>query len=288
VSDGDDGGEGRGGDGRGGDGRGVGRGGGPGGAWWALLAAGRDLRRWPTVTGLALVAAMTASLAARAGLVRAAQLVTSTPGGLDVRWAALGRASLVLLLGAGLAALLVDVAMATALVAYAGPAPITNGPARLATVLRSGLLRTPAMISVRALEFLVYYALAVGDLFVLTAGLTGSAPSPERRALAATVLLAPSLALATLTFVAARVAQVLVARGLHPAPALVHGLDLALRRFASLARLGLAAGLATAPLWLLALLMPAPLAAMLAAIAALWSFAALAQVVGHDSRLAFG
>jgi hypothetical protein len=255
----------------------------------ALRAAWDDLWRWPTVTLFALVAAATGALAGRAGWLRARHLLTAAvaPSASPAPASALVRAVGVLVAGAAVGALLVDVAVAAALCAYAGPPPPARR-GRLWPPLWRGLARTPAMITVRAVELFLYSTLAFGDLLVVSGALIHSDRVPSRQALLATAALAPSLLLASWTFAAARVAQTLVARGLSTAPALVHGLDLTLRRFASLARLGLLAWIVTAPLWISAALLPAAAAAPLWVLAALWPWAALARLVGRDPRLCFG
>src|SRR5205823_1127435 len=68
----------------------------------------------------------------------------------------------------------------------------------------------------------------------------------------AALIAAPALFLILVMFAAARVALVLVARGLPPARALVHGFDVVLRRLPSLLRL-----LAALLVWTLPLTLPA-------------------------------
>lgn len=239
----------------------------------ALLRGARELWRVPLPTAAALAGAVTAALAARAAHVRADQaLHAGRPG----------RALLVWLVGGALAALVVDVTRAAALVAYAGP------PRPPSSTWLLGLLRTPGMISVRAVELLAYFTLALGDLFVLTRGLPRIGAAPATQALLATMVLFPSLALALVLFGAARIAQTVIARGLPTAVALAHGCDVVLRRFASLSRLALAGSIAVAPLLAAALWLPFGLRAALLGLAALWLYASLATWVGRDGRLATG
>jgi hypothetical protein len=239
----------------------------------AIARGGRALWRAPGPTLLAVAGTVTAALAARAAWVRAGQaLFAERPG----------RAALIWLVGASVAALLVDVTRAAALTAYAGP------PRPLAQTLALGLLRTPGMISVRAVELLIYFALGLGDLFVLARALVRVGDDPTRQALVTALLLLPSLALMLGIFAASRVAQTVIARGLLPAPALAHGYDVALRRFPSLARLALFGTISTAPLVVAAVWMPFPLGVALVGVAALWLYAALATLVGSDARLSMG
>ena len=239
----------------------------------AIRRGARELWRAPAPTLAALVGTMTAALAARAAWLRAGQaLLAERPG----------RAVFIGLVGASVAALLVDVTRAAALTAYAGP------PRSLGRTLALGLVRTPAMISVRAVELLIYFALALGDLFLLARGLARVGADPTAQALAAATLLLPSLVLALVVFAASRVAQTVIARGLPAAVALVHGYDVVLRRFPSLARLALAGVIVAAPLLVAAAVLPFPLGAALAGLAALWLYAALAILVGRDGRLSSG
>jgi hypothetical protein len=239
----------------------------------AIGRGARELWRAPVPTLAAVAGCLTAALAARAAWLCAAQaLAAERPG----------RALVVWLVGASVAALLVDVTRAAALTAYAGP------PRPLGQTLALGLRRTPGMISVRAVELLIYLALGLGDLFVLARGLPPVGADPTRQALVAALLLLPSLALALIVFLASRVAQTLVARGLLPAAALAHGYDVALRRFPSLARLALVGAIAVAPFVAAALWMPFPLRAALGGVATLWLYAALSVLVGCDGRLSTG
>jgi hypothetical protein len=252
----------------------------------ALQAALGDLVRRPAATMLALSTASAGALAFRAGWLRALQLAaaahdSAAPGLLVAR--AIGT----LLAGAALAGLLVDIGYAIALTAYAGAPPHDRSGA-LYLPLRLGLTRTPGMVSVRAFELVLYATLATGELLLLGHGLPTLETRPARLAAVTTLALTPALLLSLYLFAAARVAQVLIARGIAPAPALAHGVDVALRRFGTLAKLGLTALGWTLPLWLAALFVPSPLAALLLALATLWSYAALLRVVGADSRLRSG
>jgi hypothetical protein len=240
----------------------------------AALARGIDeLRLRPAPTLAAVAGTIAGALAGRAALVRAgAALLAVRPALAVAIW----------LCGASVAALLVDITRAMALTAYAGP------PRPFGRTLMLGLLRTPGMISVRAVELLIYFALALGDLFVLARRLPPIGVAPARQALLTAVCLFPSLSLALVVFAASRVAQTVIARGLPPAVALAHGYDVVLRRLPTLARLGLLGALASAPLLLVATRLPFPLGAALVGVAALWLYAALATLVGRDGRLALG
>jgi len=111
---------------------------------------------------------------------------------------------------------------------------------------------------------------------------------PTRQAMLGALCLLPAAATGLVVFVASRVAQTVIARGLPPAAALAHGYDVALRRLPSLTRLGLCGGLVTAPFWIGALLLPFGLAALVLALPALWLYAALTRLVGADGRLSMG
>lgn len=239
----------------------------------ALARGAQELARAPLPTLAALVGAMTAALAARAAWVRAGEaLLAGRPG----------RALLTGLVGGSVAALLVDVTRATALTAYAAP------PRPFGGTLARGLLRTPGLISVRAMELTIYFGLGLGELFVLARALPAVGADPTPRALAAALCLWPALSLALVVCAASRVAQTVIARGLPPAPALAHGYDVALRRAPSLTRLALLGAIVTAPLWIGALLLPFALGALFAAVATLWLYAALSALVGSDGRLSTG
>jgi hypothetical protein len=259
------------------------------GAGAALRAALGDLARWPAATLLALATATVGTLALRAGWLRALQFVDAAGDRGAFSAVLFARAVVVLLAGGAVAGLLADVGCAIALTAYAGAPPPRGRSGALGLPLRRGLERAPAMISVRAVEILVYGTLATGELLLLGHGLpTAAAATPARLAAVTTLALAPAMTLALYLFAAARVAQTLIARGFGPGAALAHGLDVALRRFGALARLGLTALVWTLPLWLAAFFLPSPLAAALVTLALLWSYAALVRVVGADGRLLIG
>jgi hypothetical protein len=137
------------------------------------------------------------------------------------------------------------------------------------------------MISVRAVELTIYFALVLGVAFALVA-------APARAAWPLVLAVFPAVALALVTFAAARVAQTVIARGLPPAVALAGGFDVVFRRLPSLTRLGVFGALVTAPFWITAALMPFPLGSALVGAAALWLYAALSAAVGADARLATG
>jgi len=230
-----------------------------------------ELVRAPVPTAAALLGSIAGALAARAAAVRAGEaLLADRPG----------RAALTWLVGMSVAALVVDTTRAAALTAYAGP------PRPLLRTFALGLARTPGMISVRAVELLVYFALGLGAIFVLVRGLPRLGDDPARLALAGAPVLAPLLTLALIVFAASRVAQTVIARGLPPAVALAHGYDVTLRRLPALLRILVVGGLLGTPLLFVALLLPFPLGTALAALVALWLYAALTLVVGADSRLA--
>ncbi|MDB4965679.1 MAG: hypothetical protein JWN44_1368 [Myxococcales bacterium] len=258
----------------------------------ALAAGWRELWRWPALTALAVVAAVVASLAMRAAAVRAGHCwhaaLADLAGGGGRFFALAGRALGVWLAGSGVAALLVDVTRAAALVAYSGPPPADRRLSRMWRPLLVGLSRTPFMISVRAVELLIYFALGLGNLFVLLRALPGAAPDPTRHALAAALCLLPSLALSLIVFMGARVAQALIARGFQAAAALGHGLDVALRHFGALTRLGLLGLVVAAPFAAAAWVAPFGLRALLVAFVGLWLYAALTTLVGRDGRLLTG
>ena len=230
----------------------------------ALRLGLRALVQAPAATATALLGTMAGALAARAAWVRAAEaLAADRPG----------RAALVALVGLSLAALLVDVTRAAALTAYA------EAPKSLSRTIALGLLRAPGMISVRAVELLVYFALALGEAFVLARALPRLGSDPARQATFASLCLAPALTLALVVFGASRVAQTEIARGLPAAAALAQGYDVALRRLGPLVALLLLGVVVTAPLWITALLLPFPLGAVAVGLAALWLYAALTALV---------
>ncbi len=212
---------------------------------------------------LAVLAGAVATRAARGELERA--IVEGEP----VHAAS---ALAIVLAGVTFAALLVEIARAVALAAFGGSQhPFTDG-----------LRRTPAMIAIAAVEWVVEGTLLGGALLALgRASLHAiDLAHPARAAAVATLCLAPPLLLALATFVAARIAMTLAARGLPPGAALVHGYDTTLRRFPSLVRLAVRLLLMTLPLTALAPFVPAPLAAVCAALATLWGYAALSAFVG--------
>lgn len=239
----------------------------------AVARGARELVRAPAVTLAAILGTLVGALAARAALVRAAEaLAAGRPGRAAATW----------LVGMSVAALVVDVTRAAALVSYAGP------PRPLGRTLGLALVRTPAMITVRAVELTVYFALGLGVAFVLLRGLHGLAHPPLREAWAAAWATLPAAALALGVFSASRVAQTMIARGLPPAVALAHGYDVTARRLPSLVRLASFGGLVTAPLLVAGALLPFPLGVACAGVAALWLYAALTVVVGADARLSSG
>jgi hypothetical protein len=119
--------------------------------------------------------------------------------------------------------------------------------------------------------------------------------------LASALVTAPVLMLVLWLFAAARVALVLAARGVPPAAALVHGLDVVLRRLPSLVRLSGAIAWYPLPLTVPALVLRAAgaqaggaaalcrgLSLAFFELAALVGYAALANLVGRDPRLTTG
>ncbi len=257
----------------------------------ALRAGWRDLWRWPAPTLLALTTAMAGMLAWRATWTAVRLVVAAAPHRASPSFPLLAHVVTVVVAGGALATLLVDVGRAVALSAYAGTPPPLGRRGTLVGPLGRGLLRTPAMVSVRAVELFVYATLAIAELAILAHLEPRLHATPAQRALVTTLLVAPALVVALYLFAAARVAQTLIARGLGAATALTHGLDVALRRLHTLLRLGLTASLWTAPLWISALVLSSwasPLAASLVALAIVWSYAALVRVVGADGRLRGG
>jgi hypothetical protein len=199
------------------------------------------------------------------------------------------RAWLTLMVGIALAALMADVARMCALCAYSGSR----------TPLLHGLSRTPVLITVRAVELTVSFMLLSGG--AMTVIRLPELP-PLHAALAATAIMGPVLALVALNFAAARVGIALAVRGLRPAPSLIHGYDVALRRLPSLVALLLRIAFSSLPLWLAAgvlrlfaagvaprveVIFSAAAAACLGA-AVLWAYASLVAWVGRDARLAGG
>ena len=237
------------------------------GGWVALT-------EWPGITSASALTsgvALSASLAAGARAWSLAQLsIERGAGGLFGR------------------------ALSCALVAYAGP-----GRRAGRNPVWGGLACTPAIVTLRALELLLYSMLLVGVGLALTK-IVGV--STVRGAFAGALIIAPALALSLFIFAATRVAIVLAARGARAAPSLVRGCDLTLRRFPSLIRLALALAVATSPFTLGALVLTiaahhtSPNAAIALALcravslalAALWCYAALSALAGSDPRLAGG
>jgi hypothetical protein len=245
----------------------------------------RALCAWPTATGAALVASGTAALATSAGFRRAGILFRR---GLDEDSSLLGPALAVGLLALLFGGLLLVLAEAIALSAAATARATGESP------LRRGLVRMPAMITLRAVETTVLMMLALGAFAAIG---KASALPPAQAALAATLVLAPVTIVGGATIAATRVGVALAARGLAPADALVRGLDVTLRRFPSLVRLALRIFAATLPLTLAAIALALPhsaapvrhaLQAALWAAATLWSYATLSVWVGRDPRLAVG
>ncbi len=244
--------------------------------WRGLEDLGRARLATATAGLAALAAALTVEVALRSGASAggAAELVG------------------VVLVGLTLSSLLGSCARALALTAYSQP-----GRAWLA----AGFTRVPALVTVSAVELTVQGSLMLGAALLLPrAAVTHS---PLAKALLCALLCAPSLLLCASFFGAARVALVLVARGMTPSRALIHGLDVVARRLPSLLKLAGALALYTLPLTLLAAaLMVASLrqvatptaslaratALMLFELTALWSYAALANLVGRDARLTTG
>jgi hypothetical protein len=150
------------------------------------------------------------------------------------------------------------------------------------------------MVSVAVVELTVEGMLLLGAAMVIIR----RAPTPAM----ATLMFAPALILCAGMFLAARVATCLAARGLRPAPALVHGFDVIARRFPSLVRLGARLLLATLPLLAAAIglaviaarvnprlaLIATLLRAGCLGLAWLWAYAALSEWLGRDSRLVTG
>ncbi len=199
------------------------------------------------------------------------------------------RAIATMMIGIALAALLADVARMCALCAYSGSK----------TPVWHGLARVPVLITVRAIELTVSFMLIAGGAMVV---MRLPAMSPLHAALAGTAVMGPVLGLVALNFAAARVAIALAVRRLRPAPSLIHGYDVALRRLPSL--LGLLARVVVhaLPLWVAAGALTAlamdisPRAAVLLraagaaclGVAVLWAYASLVAWVGRDARLAGG
>ncbi|MCU1280810.1 MAG: hypothetical protein JWM53_4356 [bacterium] len=261
----------------------------------------RAVLAWPRVSLAALLTATVALLAVDAAWHRAGAALGVAARSGDLRL--VGIAAGVFLFGSGFAALLGNVARTIALAAYS-PAPSeasspssTASPSVVRRPFADGLRRTPAMITLQAIELTVGGMLAAGVFAALARHLPSQ---PEgRTALFSLLVLLPPAALLTAHVAATRVAMALAARGVRPANALVHAYDLLARRFPSLA------GLSARLLWrTLPLTVPALAAALLSlgasprvavglgliravclAAAALWSYASLAVWVGPDAEV---
>jgi hypothetical protein len=252
----------------------------------AISAGCGDLSRARAATAAALLGTVAAALAVEVMLRAAGEDLRGLFG--DDGTGQLLHAILVLLLGAALSSLLFDSARAVALTAYARPGQ---------PWLLAGLSRVPGLLTVGAMEVTIQSCLVLGLL-----KLTGAAVD-ARSPLAAALAWAPVGCLCAITFGAARIAQVLVARGVPPSAALVHGCDFVLRRISSLVRLALVLALWTLPLTVPAVLfgigalvavghatgaLAGALGLALFELAALVGYAALAQLVGRDPRLITG
>jgi hypothetical protein len=235
-----------------------------------LIRSGRELivAQAPTTLAAAGVAVVSVLLVAVAN-ARATGLAQEAFARLDL--GLLFRAGMVLIVGAALAGLALETARAVALARQAG-----------ATALE-GVARTPAMISVIAVELTVEGMLLFG---ATTALVRHHASTPATAALQATLLFFPALILCAIVFAAARVAVLLAARGAPAADALTRGFDLVFRRWRALVALGVRLAWTTLPLTLGALLagvIPHPvgaaLRALLLALAWLWAYASLGALV---------
>ena len=256
----------------------------------------RAVLLWPRVSLAALLAATVALLSLSAAWHHAVQAlhVAARSGDGSFVGVAIGA----FLFGSGFAALLGNVTRTVALTAYSPPSPSSASGARSPFV--DGLRRTPAMITLQAIELTVCGMLAFGAVAILVRHAKGLPPG--RAALFSLLVLLPPGALGIVQVAVTRVAMTLAARGQPPAVALVRGYDLVARRFPSL--LGLAALLFVRTL---PLTVPALVAAMAAigasprvtvaldlvravclSAAALWGYAALAVWVGSDDELAGG
>jgi hypothetical protein len=230
------------------------------------------LLRHPLVTAAAVLATVTAALAVRAALTRALCLTLLATDPAE----ALASAAAPLILGGAFAGLLLDAARATALSAY-GAAP-RSAPA----LLGDGLRRLPAFVAIGLLRRTVALVLLLG---------VGACVLQSRRPVMG-LALAPALFVLLCQAAAARCAEVLIGRGLPLGRALVHGIDLALRRAPSLCRLAAAIGGLALPLVAAAaaargLLGSAALTGA-AALVGLWGYASLGALIGRDPRLATG
>lgn len=235
-----------------------------------LIRSGRErvVAQAPTTLAAALVAVVSVLVVAVAN-ARATWLAREALARLDV--GLVFRAGMVLLVGGGLAGLALETARAVALARQGG-----------ATKL-DGIARTPAMISVVAVELTVEGMLMFGATMALV---RHHASTPATLALQATLLFFPALILCAIVFAAARVAVLLAARGATAAGALTAGFDLVFRRWRALAALGARLAWTTLPLTLGALicgLVPhhvgAALRALLLALAWLWAYASLGALV---------
>jgi hypothetical protein len=254
----------------------------------AVRAGLSELGRRRAATAIAVLSSVTAALALAAAWQRAsAALGGGVRGGGDPR--ELARAAGLLLVGGAFASLLVDVGCAAALCAYAR-SPEQPGAWDW---LAEGARRTPALIAISAVELTVYFMLALATLGVGTR-VAATGAGPIRAAVMAALGSAPALLIALALFSAARVALVLAAGGLPPAPSLARGFDLVARRLPTLARLagslvassspltatGLFLGLAAPRLGVAGWLVGA-LSYGCFALAALWGYAALAALLGE-------
>jgi hypothetical protein len=253
--------------------------------------AWRAIASRPGATLGAIAAHIVAALALSAASAKAVRAIGAAIAADDLELAA--RALGLLIIGGAFAVLIVDVARMCALSAYAGARGTLE-------ILSRGLARTPALITVRAVELTILGMLAFGAIACVMR--LDDEMQPGRASLVAAALLAPVIVVAIITFVAGRVGIALAARGLKPAFALVHGFDFALRRFPSLVRLGLGLFLAAWPFLVaavaltIAALVVSPRAAALChalragalGAAALWGYAALVGFVGRDARLSAG
>src|SRR5262249_45629739 len=121
-------------------------------SWQAVRAGARDLRAWPAVNAAAILAGLTATLAGRAATRKVAMALAAA--GSRGAPESLGLALATLLVGGALATLLLDLARAGALCAYAAPSPAR--PCFSLRPLWQGVMRVPAMITVGAVEAVIY------------------------------------------------------------------------------------------------------------------------------------
>jgi hypothetical protein len=235
-----------------------------------LVRSGRSLvvAQAPTTLAVALVSVVSVLLVAVAN-ARATWLAHEAFARLDL--GLLVRAGMVLLVGASFAGLALETARAVALARQGGGTKL------------DGVARTPAMISVVAVELTVEAMLLFGATMGL---LRHHASAPATAALQATLLFFPALILCAIVFAAARVAVLEAARGAAAAEALIRGFDLVFRRWRALVALGARLAWTTLPLTLGALVagvIPHPvgaaLRALLLALAWLWAYASLGGLV---------